>query len=48
MYVPKGKKEYAFGNFSVHGKVLVGVQEGRHPFEQITRGTLRVSPMPHP
>ena len=26
----------------VHGKVLVGIQEGRHLFEQMTRGTLRV------
>jgi len=32
----------------VHGKVLVGVQECRHLFEQMTRGTLRVSPIPHP
>ena len=32
----------------VHGKVLVGVQEGRHPFQQMTCGTLCVSPIPHP
>ena len=32
----------------VHAKVLVGVQEGCHLFEQMTRGTLRVSPMSHP
>ena len=32
----------------VHGKVLVGVQESRHLFEQMTRGTVRLSPIPHP
>ena len=32
----------------VHRKVLVGVQEGRHVFEQMPRGPLRVSPISHP
>ena len=31
----------------VHRKVLVEVQEGRHLFEQMPRGTLRVSPISH-
>ena len=31
----------------VHRKVLVGVQEGRHLFEQMPRGPLRVSPISH-
>ena len=31
----------------VHGKILVGVQEGRHLFEQMPRGTLRVAPISH-
>ena len=32
----------------VYRKVLVGVQEGRHLFEQMPRGPLRVSPISHP
>ena len=32
----------------VHGKLLVGVQEGRHLVEQMPRGPLRVAPISHP
>ena len=32
----------------VYRKVLVGVQEGRHMFEQMPRGPLRVAPISHP
>ena len=32
----------------VYRKILVGVQEGRHMFEQMPRGPLRVAPISHP